>query len=366
MPVVLLGMNVYGIRELVSNNMATGITNEVLSNQLLVAIFSFIIGFVVSLFIFHSFVLIIYILISYIILFSSALNIEFYFVAKKNLLIPALANFISQVTFLIGIIYFARKEYGLMMVVILSSTTPLVLNLIMYWFYYREGNKIKINFSFNKIWITYKRSYQIGLANNLESFYSTIPMIILPMIATVYSLGIYAASYKIFSIITIFYVSFFTALAPYIVKLRTATSLKKIKTLFLVLITVSLMACLISIATYFISLSPIGLLLFGTKFKESISLVRIFCFTLIPIYPVYMLLGNVLIYFEKEKYYLYSLIIAVIIILGTTPVFIKMFGIAGCIYSQTTALIIALAYAVYYFLKNEPEIVLITRNKFFR
>jgi polysaccharide transporter, PST family len=366
MPISLLGMNAYAIRELVSKNMETNVTNEVLSNQLLVAIFSFLIGFGVSVLLFYdNFLLIICILISYIILFSGALNIEFYFISKKNLLIPTLANFLSQLIYLFGIIFFARKENGLITIVILSSSIPLILNLILYWFYYRDGNTIKIYFSIHKVLSTYKRTYQIGLANNLESFYSTIPMLILPMLATIYALGIYAASYKIFSIITIFYITFFTALAPYIVKLRTAPSDKKIKSLFLILVSVLLMAFLISIITFLLSLSPMGLL-FGTKFNESIYLVRILCFTLIPIYPIFMLLGNVLIYFEMEKYYLYSLIIAVAVVLFTTPIFINMFGISGCIYSQTIALIIALVYAFYSFFNSEPEIVLIIKNKFLK
>jgi len=72
---------------------------------------------------------------------------------------------------------------------------------------------------------------------------------------------------------------------------------------------------------------------------------------MIPLVPVAMLLGNILIYSGHEKYYLIGLIADGIAIIVTAPLFISHFGVVGAVYSLALSMLITIVVLFYYYFK---------------
>ncbi|MBK9737012.1 MAG: hypothetical protein IPO92_19485 [Saprospiraceae bacterium] len=102
--------------------------------------------------------------------------------------------------------------------------------------------------------------------------------------------------------------------------------------------------------------------MFGKSFGESVQVFNLISLTLIPFWPVFMLLGNIFIYFSVEKYYLLSVLVATITVAVSAPFLIIEYGVLGAVYSMSFSLFAGIITAGYFLLKIEPEILISTRQ----
>jgi len=356
-PVGLLGLRKYGIREIANGRKNNTYVNEIISLHLSVAIIAVIVSALIVFVIFRdNLTLLFATFLAYIIVFANVSDIEFFYVAKKDLAFPTIARLIGQLVYVLGVFLFIKTENDLWVLVILLCLTPTISNIIQFSRYNRKFGELKIKISLKSFLPTLKNTYKLGLTGNLEYLYPSIPQVLIPIFLGTYSLGIYAGGYKVYSIITMFFITFFYALAPYLVKINSFPIAAKRKYHIAIFFIIIFFSCVIGLVLYFVGEFFVVLFL-GNSFADSIGIFKTISITLIPIAPVVMLLGNILIYSGYEQYYLYSLILASIITALLSPFLLTALGPVGAIFAIFTAILGATCFMLFYYfkiiLKNE-------------
>jgi len=357
LPIGLLGLRSYGIREIASGRKKTSYAMDILSLQFSMAIVTICISLIVAYFIFKANVLLLLaIVLGYLIVFARAFDLEFFFVSQKDLAFPTIAKIIGQLFYVIGVVLFIKKPTDFVVLVFLTSLSPVIGDIIQFRRYIKNYSKFRLGINFRELLSTFKRTWMLGISQNLEGFLGTIPQLLLPVMIGTYALGIYAGGMKVYSILILFYVTFFYALAPYLVQLNKKSKHKQKKYhLFIFLLLFSISSAL-GIFFYMFGESLIVLLL-GKSFGESVLIFKAISFTMIPLVPIVMLLGNILIYSGHEKYYLIGLIVDGIAIIVTAPLFISHFGVVGAVYSLALSMLITIVVLFYYYFKvNYKEV----------
>lgn len=350
LPMGILGLRSFGIREISAKRKDKGYAIEILSMQFTVAVFAVIVSLIVSFIIFQKKVLLlIAILLGYIIVFARAFDLEFFYVSQKDLVFPTIAKIIGQLFYVAGVVVLIKKPNDFVILVFLASLSPVIGDMIQLKKYSLNHSKIKIRFAVKDVIYTFKKTWQLGVSQNLEGFLSTIPQMLLPIMIGPYALGIYSGGFKVYSVLLLFYITFFYALAPYLVQLNELPRNKKKKYHLLIFIILFLVSSTIGIFLFFFG-EPIILLLLGKSFGDSVIVFRTISLTLIPLTPIIMLLGNILIYSGYEKYYLISLIVNGIAIVVSAPLFIKYFNVVGAVYSLAFGMMAGIAVLFVYYL----------------
>ena len=123
-----------------------------------------------------------------------------------------------------------------------------------------------------------------------------------------------------------------------------------------------MISSLLGILFYFIG-EPIIILLLGKGFGDSIMIFKIISITLVPLTPIGVLLGSILIFSGNEKYYLIGLIGNAIITLITSYFFIKYLGVIGAVYVMILSMVVSIIILGSLLFSNFKELVI--RNIFF-
>ncbi|MCZ7604187.1 MAG: oligosaccharide flippase family protein [Melioribacteraceae bacterium] len=354
LPVGLLGLRTYGIRELSQGNEIKKevIVNGIISEQFIASVIIYIVVSFLILYIFiDSILMTTATLIALMALFNYALNLEFYFIAIKDLVFPTISIFVGQMLFVLGIIFFVTNKSDFITVVILYTLSTLIPNIIMYLKYIKKY-KIKIVWSIKNIWSRFKKTYKIGISVNIESLLTSIPIFILSIIGSSYLLGQYYASFKILSVFIPIYITLFYSLAPYLVKISHFDMNQKYKIILLMLILIILFNTIIC-GLLFVFGGELLVYLIGPEFSESKQLFESLTILVMTIYPVYMFFGNVLIFFSNEKFYMYSLLIAVLVAIIATPILVDTYQAFGAVLSLSISLIIATIFSIIFLVYSE-------------
>jgi len=357
LPIGLLGLRSYGIREIASGRKQTSYAMEILSLQFSIAIVSISISLIAAFIIFKTDILLLLaILFGYLIVFARAFDLEFFFVSRKDLAFPTIAKIIGQIFYVIGVVLFIKRPNDFVVLVLLASLPPIIGDIIQFWRYIKNHSTFRLRIHFSKLWATFKKTWMIGISQNLEGFLGSIPQLLLPIMLSTYALGIYAGGMKVYNILIMFYVTFFYALAPYLVQLNKKPMAKQRKyhlMIFLLLITVS-----IALGVFlFLFGEPLIVLMLGKSFGESVIIFKAISITMIPLIPIVMLLENIFVYSGQEKYYLMGLIIDGVAILSTAPLFIAYFGVVGAVYSMALSMLITVLVFFYYYFKVNYKVI---------
>ena len=112
-----------------------------------------------------------------------------------------------------------------------------------------------------------------------------------------------------------------------------------------------MISSLLGILFYFIG-EPIIILLLGKGFGDSIMIFKIISITLVPLTPIGILLGSILIFSGHEKYYLIGLIGNAIITLITSYFFIKYLGVIGAVYVMILSMVVSIIILGYFYFRT--------------
>lgn len=355
-PISLLGLRSYGIREIAGRRKDDSYAIDILSMQLSIALISVFVSTLITFFLFKSSLLLFFsILIGYIIVFTNALNLEFFYVAKKDLLFPSIARLVGQICYVLGVIFFIKEPEDYPFLVFFAALTPAIADFIQLKRFHKRSGKVIFRLHFKDIINTFRTTYRLGISTNLEGLIPLVPQLLIPVILSTYALGIFSGGYKVYSILVTFYITFYYALAPYLVGLNKYHIDIRRKYHFLVLLIVMFVSILIGVMLFFWG-EPIVVLILGKDFGESIVVFKAISLTLIPLTPISMLIGNILIYSSREKYYLISLIISGLTILLSSPILIKNFNEVGAIYSIAISMISGILTMTYFYFRSERSV----------
>ncbi len=353
LPIGLLGLRPYGIRELAKNNQKNDYALNILSMQFTMALIAVLVSSVVALILFKSNqLLLIAIFISYISVFANSLNLDFFFVAKKKIIFPAVARLIGQFFFVLGVVLFIKNPNDIPILVFFAALTPAIADIIQLQRFHTKYGKIWFKISIKETLHTFRTTYKLGISSNLEGFYPSIPQLLIPILLGSYALGIFAGGYKIYLILLMFYITLFYALAPYLVKLNSYNKNVKRKYHLLMFVLITFFGGIFGLGLYLFG-EPIIILILGKNFGESVVIFKAISLTLIPFAPIGMLLGNILIYSGNDKYYLLSNVVSTITILISAPLLIKNFNALGGVYAMAIALFAGILTSAYFYFKAE-------------
>lgn len=353
LPIGLLGLRPHAIRELALSNRKNDYALHVLSMQLAIALIAILVSIFIAVILFKSNQILFFsILISYIAVIANALNLEFFFIAKKDLIFPTISHLIGQLAYVIGVVLFIKNPSDIPVLVFFAAMTPTIANIIQMRRFYSRYGKIWLKISLKESIRTFRTTYKLGLSANLENFYRSVPQMLIPVLLGSYALGIFAGGYKVYLILVTFYVTLFYALAPYLVKLNSYQKKIKRKYYILMVIAIIFFGGSLGLGLFFLG-EPIIVLLLGKNFAESSIVFKALALTLIPFTPLAMLLGNILIYSGKDKYYLMSNIVSAITIIISSPLLLKNFNVLGGVYAMTIALFAGIITSFVLLLKDE-------------
>lgn len=358
LPIGLLGLRSYGIREIAAGRKETSYAMDILSLQFSMAIISICISLILAYFIFKSNVLLLLaIILGYLIVFAQAFDLEFFFVSQKDLAFPTIAKIIGQLVYVMGVVLFIKKPNDFVILVFLAALSPTIGDIIQFRRYLKNHSTFRLGIKLTQLWSTFKETWMLGISQNLEGYLGTIPQVLLPIMIGTYALGIYSGGMKVYGIVVMFYVTFFYALAPYLVQLNKKPIQQKRKYHLLIFIVIFSLSSLIGGFLYLFG-EPLVVWVLGKSFGESVDVFKAISITLIPLVPIVMLLGNILIYSGYEKYYLIGLIVDGIVIASATPVFISRFNVVGAVYSLALAMLLTVMVLVYYYFKVNRKLTL--------
>jgi len=366
LPVGLLGLKPYGIREIAKHTNEKKIVNNVLSSQISIVIPAIIISVITVFCLFHSkSLLFISVLIAYLIVIARVFDIEFFFIGNKNLVFPTVSRLIGKIFFFFFFVLFIKNPNNLPQLIFFSAISPTIASIIQITKYLKLHHKIHLRLSIKDSIQLLKKTYKLGISTNLEVLYPSIPIILLPILLNTYYLGIYAAGYKVFSIMVLFYVAFFYALAPYLVQLKEFNEKRRTKYILLLFGLLFIVGITIGLVLYFFG-EHLLLLLLGKSFGEAVPVFKAISLTLIPLWPVFILFGNILIYFGVEKYYMRSLFASTILVAILAPVLINRFYVLGAVFAMAISLFAAILTSGYYVIKIEPALLSYIKSLFVR
>lgn len=353
LPVALLGLRIYGIREIAGEKKQNSYATNILSMQFTVAVIAVFVSTIITFIIFRSNSFsFISIIIGYLIVFANTFDLEFFYVAKKALVFPTITRLIGQVFYIVGVILFIKSPDDLPILVFLAALTPAIADFIQLRKFNSKYEKIKLRLAINEAFSTLKITYKLGISTNLEAFYPSIPQLLLPILLGSYALGIFTGGYIIYSFLVMFYVTLFYALAPYLVKLNSHTIKVRRKYHLLMFLIIIFFSGIIGLGLYSFG-EPLLILILGKSFGESGIVFKTISLTLIPLAPINMLFGNILIFSGNDKYYLYSIIVSSISIIISAPILIINYNVVGSVYAIAISMFIGMLLTIYFYFKSK-------------
>jgi len=348
----------YGIRETAKQSDSSSVVNTIITTKFTFGIISILLGlFVFSFIYWNNWPFLLNIFIGFGFTISQIINIDYYYFGKKQMLIPTAARLTGQIIFVIGVALFIRtpEDFTLLMVLYVSyQFIGSLIGLLLY--IYKQT--IKIKFSLKTAFSTFKTTFNLGLSSRIEQLITTYPILIIPLFfSSNYELGIYNSAFKFFTIIIIVYQTAMLALAPYLVSLK-SKAIDIQRQTFLKILRILLSIGITSSIVIFLTDKYIVKLLFGSGFTHAIPLIDLISYFLLPFWPITMILGNILIYYNYDKYYLRATFANAFLILLSTPILVYFFGVSGAIYAIGIGNFAVIIISFYYIKKLIPNLLL--------
>jgi PST family polysaccharide transporter len=275
-----------------------------------------------------------------------ALAVDFYFYGKKDTFIPSLSHFTAQVFFLIMIFFLIKDNNDLSKLLFVSFFMYMIEASILF-FYYLKENQLNIKLNVSKAFILLKQNFYLGLGAKVNFFQNSIPIIIIPLFLSQFSLGIFSASFKIVSIISLVLQSSGLVFSPWIAKSK-IKSIPEKKALFYKLFFGYIIVAILSSTFVFFAGKHISKLLLGNDFVDTIEIIELFALLYLPIFPVYTLLTLFINNYSKDKQYFTGSLIQLITVALLLPIFLYFWDLKGVVITLSISTFIV---CLYYFEK---------------
>jgi PST family polysaccharide transporter len=338
------GFLAYGTRTIAEENSSKSVS-IILSTRIFVGILSILVILFSSIFIP---ILLKYFLLFFLIIFFESFILDFFFYGFKNVFIPTLANFISQVLLLFLIILTTIYNLGFNFILYSYAFTRAIEALIIIVFYIKQ-NKIRIILNVKEILITFKKIFPLGFGNKLSFFQNSLPVLIIPYFLNYESLGYYSGFMKFSTLISMIFQIMLFPMGPFIVEKKLLFRRKKnIMYYLLFFITVGLIISLLIFLTREISVE----LLLGEKFLEVINIFPIGCFTILFIQPLYLGVITLINYIGDDKIFFRVSVVSFVFALVLIPLLLYIYSLNGVFYGSFISSIVFIFLLVYYLMKQ--------------
>ena len=224
-----------GIREIGSNNKnSIDVVHEIISTRVVLWLVSTIILVIITIAVYQNIEAVVLILLALTANLGQALNLDFYFYAKKNTIIPSIARLIGQILFLILLLFFVESSediYYLFFFLIIFQFSETVIN---YSFSKGMLSISSLSVNLKKSFYVIRSNFHLGFGAKTSFLTFSIPI---PYFYSNEVLGAYMIAYKVFLLMTGIFSIGALVLSPFVVKYLQEKNKKLIKILSYSLLT---------------------------------------------------------------------------------------------------------------------------------
>ncbi len=347
------GSTAYGVKECAKEPDASEIVNKILSARLTYVLFSVVVSIPVVFLLFRNPPGMVYVVfIGYIYVLAMGLNIDFFYFGKGNMLIPTMGQLTGQILYVLAVFFFISKKSDLPLLVFFFSLYYLLAAIIGIGFFVKK-HKIRIAISLKVGLETLKETFRLGISGRLEMFLNSFPVIVVSAFLGAREVGLYSAAFRFYTLILIIFQTMMLAIAPYLVKLRKLDLKLQRKYLYYLMGAMVLVGILAS-TFFYIGGEWFLDMLFGKSFGEATPLFKLLCLIMIPVSPLNLILGSILIYFDYDKKYLYSTLAATGMILLASVLLVYWLSLPGAIWALSLANLTSITVSAYHVNKIIP------------
>lgn len=318
------GFTFYGSNEIIRTKQVKTVVNDILSYQLTMGIIVTVLLFVSGFFYFDLSLL----LILFIIILSNIIrsfNIFYYYLSQEKIYLVSVAQLIGQIIFIALIVTVFLSFKKILTLVIIGFVMQLSVSSFLFIKYLLK-NDVVIAISIKNVVKVFRKVFYLGIAGKMEAITTSFIILILGIFQAPYEVGIYAAAYKIFVILLGVIQGFTFTFFPSIIHTVNNDNYEKISLLFYIYLIFGL---ILGSACFFGS-EIIITLLYGSKYVESILVLKYFGIT-IGLWPIIMFLGTTMITFNNYNFYLYIALISAASSVIFSLILIQFYGLSGAI-----------------------------------
>lgn len=346
---VSFGIDIYGTREIANDKLnLKDYVNNIFSLRLFLALVSYLVIILISIFFINDIILQSAVLILGINIFSHATLLNWVFQGIEEMGIVAVRQVLVSIISLV-LIFLLVKNFDDTLTAMAVLAFSLFLNSIIVIIYYiKKYNKISIKLDPTNWKKIAKASIPIGLYSVLISIMNNIDLTLMYVLLDKYEVqsGIYNAAFRIVVFAIVPSIVIQNAFFPQLSRSKELVERVSFMTKYLKLIYV--VASLTSVLTFIYSDFLISSLL-TDDYQSSIPLMKLFSFSIFVVF-LNVALASTLVAWKKEKMVLYGTIFAVIFNITADLLFIPTHGAYGAtvatIISEITLLLV-LSYNIY-------------------
>jgi len=331
------GFSTHGLREIACEKdkiKREEIVSTILSARLTISIITFVIATILIILFFRNNIgLMLSMSIGTLFIISQALNIDFFFIAIKNLFIPTLSQILGQLTYVACVFIFIKKPEDLLLLVVFYLSYYFIIAFIMIILYGRDY-KLHITFSIVKYVQLLKKTFKIGSSAKIEMLASSFPLLVISYFHGSYQLGIFSAAKGFYTAIILIFQSLLLVLAPYLVNLKNL-DIDVLKERLYFLGFFMLLSGIVIAGLFYLLGESVIYLLFGKSFGASRNILNLFLLLAVPISPLGMLFNSVLVYVGDDKNYLRTTLITSLVILIFTPILVYSYSLTGAVVAMS-------------------------------
>lgn len=283
-------------------------------------------------------------------IFFITLNQVLIGIFQKNLRMDkvAIAEIVGRIALIgatLSAIALKLNLLAIMVAVVLGSFT----NFLMTFIFSRKYVRIKLKFNF-KIWKNIiKQTWPIALSIAFNLIYFKADTIILSIVKTQADVGIYGATYKILEVLTTFPAMFAGLMLPLLAAAYTQANLEKFKKILQKAFDLMIIMVLPLIVVVLFFAKPIMILIGGSEFEASGTVLKIIIFATASIF-IGNLFGNTIVAINKQKTMMWFYLGIALFALTGYLIFIprySYFGAAGMTVASEIAIMLSSAWIVF-------------------
>jgi O-antigen/teichoic acid export membrane protein len=260
-------------------------------------------------------------------LFAAGLLVEWPFQATERMHYMAIGRILGEVVFLAATLLFIRSPEKILWVPVSRVLGGMFQLFLMFFLCMRFYGKMRLAWE-PVIWKDIlKQSLPMGTGFIMVQVYSNMDNIMLGFMRDNRSVGLYAAAYKLLMVIVLVGIVFHKVLYPSFARLY-HESVKKMELLLQQALKTMMVVALPVMGLAFILADRLILLFFGAEYSESIPVFRILLLKVILMW-INGLNANVVLASDRERHYLFSVMIGAGANLILNFIFIPMFGMLG-------------------------------------
>jgi len=325
----------------------TSVVSKIISLQISTAIISYIILCTAAFFIFDfkDYLLLLIFSVTYI---AQIFSIRYYYLANNKLYYNSISELAGQLIYAALIFLFFKKYPSVTMLIIFSVIQAFVTATFLFFPYFKK-NKISLDLRIKSNLQTVKEAYKLGLSTKAEGLTSSFIILSTGMFLNSEAVGLYNASNKIYLILLTVVQGVSFTLMPILlssIKSSNRNSTERISLIFYVYLIIGILLFLFTI----IFAETIISVMFGSRFSESVYILKIFSLTIL-IWPVVMFLGLVMLAYNKYNYILAICISSMIFSVTFSLLLIGNFGLTGAAFVLPSVGILTIIISLFFLKK---------------